>query len=69
MILGCWLPPPEVGILKWEVEFNVGECKILHISNRNPKHVYNKDGTELDDHLDLGKHIRNIVAKVNKSIV
>ena len=64
---------------KWKMEFNVDKCKIMHIGNKNPKHVYGMGGTELestkaekdlgvtiDDQLDLGKHIRNIVAKANR---
>ena len=64
---------------KWKMEFNISKCKIMHIGNKNPKNVYGMDGTELettraerdlgvtiDDQLDLGKHIKTIVAKANR---
>ena len=64
---------------KWKMEFNIGKCKIMHIGSKNPKSVYGMNGTELettraerdlgvtiDDKLDLGKHIKSIVAKANR---
>ena len=64
---------------RWKMEFNIGKCKIMHIGKKNPKNVYGMEGTELettraerdlgvtiDDQLDLGKHIKNIVAKANR---
>ena len=64
---------------KWKMEFNVGKCKIMHIGRKNPKSVYSMGGTELettsaerdlgvtiDDRLDLGNHIRSIVARANR---
>ena len=66
---------------KWKMEFNIGKCKIMHIGRKNPKNVYDMGGTELettnaerdlgvtiDDQLDLGKHIRSIVAKANRML-
>ena len=66
---------------KWKMEFNVGKCKIMHIGNKNPRKVYEMGGTELqttsaerdlgvtlDDKLDLGKHIKSIVAKANRML-
>ena len=32
---------------KWEMEFNVDKCKVMHIGRANPKHSYNMGGTEL----------------------
>ena len=53
----------------------------MHIGKKNPKHVYNMGGTDLqttttekdlgvtiDDQLDLGIHIKNIVAKANRML-
>ena len=66
---------------KWKMEFNVGKCKMMHIGRKNPKNVYSMGGTELettsaerdlgvtiDDQLDLGKHIKSIVAKANRML-
>ena len=66
---------------KWKMEFNVGKCKIMHIGNKNPRKMYEMGGTELqttsaerdlgvtlDDKLDLGKHIKSIVAKANRML-
>ena len=66
---------------KWKMEFNIGKCKIMHIGKKNPKNVYVMGGTELettraerdlgvtiDDQLDLGKHIKSIVAKANRML-
>ena len=66
---------------KWKMKFNVGKCKIMHIGNKNPRKVYEMGGTELqttsaerdlgvtlDDKLDLGKHIKSIVAKANRML-
>ena len=66
---------------KWKMDFNIGKCKIMHIGNKNPRNVYNMGGNELettiaerdlgvtiDDKLDLGKHIKSIVAKANRML-
>ena len=66
---------------KWKMEFNVGKCKVMHIGRRNPKNVYGMGGSVLettsaerdlgvmiDDRLDLGSHIKSIVAKANRML-
>ena len=66
---------------KWKMEFNVDKCKIMHLGKLNPRHVYSMDGVELtvtteekdlgvlvDDKLDFGKHISEIVKKANRRI-
>ena len=66
---------------RWKMEFNVDKCKIMHLGRVNPRHVYSMDGVELtvtseekdlgvlvDDKLDFGKHIREIVNKANRRI-
>ena len=66
---------------KWKMEFNVDKCKIMHLGRLNPKHTYTMDGVELtvvteekdlgvlvDDKLDFGNHIREIVKKANQRI-
>ena len=63
------------------MEFNVDKCKIMHLGRLNPGHSYTMDGVELtvtteekdlgvlvDDKLDFGKHIREIVKKANQRI-
>ena len=65
----------------WKMEFNVDKCKIMHLGRLNPKHTYTMDGIELtetteekdlgvlvDDKLDFGKHIKEIVKKANQRI-
>ena len=32
---------------KWQMTFNVGKCKILHLGNKNPLHDYYMEGTKL----------------------
>ena len=57
------------------------KCKIMHIGNKNPKNVYTMSGKNLTDTMeekDLGvtidcrlefdKHIKNIVAKANRTL-
>ena len=42
---------------KWQMCFNIGKCKILHIGNNNPKHKYYMEGSELlsvESEKDLG---------------
>ena len=64
---------------RWKMKFNVEKCKIMHIGRRNPRSKYAMGGVELqatsaerdlgitiDDKLDLGKHIKSIVAKANR---
>jgi len=63
------------------MEFNVDKCKIMHIGKKNPKNVYTMNGknlTETTEERDLGvtidcrlefdKHIKNIVAKANRTL-
>ena len=41
----------------WQMMFNVGKCKVLHLGNSNPRHKYFMDGKELmevDEEKDLG---------------
>ena len=67
--------------IKWKMEFNVDKCKIMHIGKNNPKNVYTMSGknlTETTEEKDLGvtidcrleydKHIKNIVAKANRTL-
>ena len=64
---------------KWKMEFNVDKCKIMHLGHNNPKATYSMGGSNLqeteeerdlgviiDNKLDFGSHIRNIVSKANK---
>ncbi|CAL4066695.1 unnamed protein product, partial [Meganyctiphanes norvegica] len=64
---------------KWKMEFNVDKCKIMHLGHSNPRNIYNMDavnlkvteeekdlGVLIDNKLDFGKHIRNIVGKANR---
>ena len=66
---------------KWKMEFNVDKCKIMHLGRLNPGHTYTMDGVELtvtteekdlgvlvDNKLDFGKHIKEIVKKANQRI-
>lgn len=42
---------------KWQMSFNVGKCKILHLGNNNPQFVYNMEGVTLNvtsNQKDLG---------------
>ena len=63
----------------WKMEFNVDKCKIMHLGYRNPGTTYSMNNTELsvteeerdlgvliDNKLDFGKHIKNIVGKANR---
>ena len=64
---------------KWKMEFNVDKCKIMHLGHRNPGNIYKMNDTELtvtdeekdlgvliDNKLDFGKHIKNIVGRANR---
>ena len=66
---------------KWRMEFNVDKCKIMHIGKKNPKNVYTMNGTNLaetteekdlgvtiDCRLEFDRHIKNIVAKANRTL-
>ena len=66
---------------KWKMEFNVDKCKIMHLGKLNPRHTYTMEGVELmvtteekdlgvlvDEKLDFGKHIKEIVGKANRRI-
>ena len=33
---------------KWQLPFNVGKCKSLHIGKQNPRHVYEMNGRKLE---------------------
>ena len=63
----------------WKMEFNVEKCKIMHLGYNNPENVYQmndilltatekeKDlGVLIDNKLDFGKHIHNIVGRANR---
>ena len=65
----------------WKMEFNVDKCKIMHLGRLNPKHTYTMGGVDLtvtneekdlgvlvDDKLDFGKHIKEIVKKANRRL-
>ena len=66
---------------KWKMEFNVDKCKIMHIGRKNPKSEYSMNGTKLtetkeekdlgvtiDCRLEFDRHIKNIVAKANRTL-
>lgn len=66
---------------KWRMEFNVDKCKIMHIGKKNPKNVYTMNGTNLaetteekdlgvtiDCRLEFDRHIKNIVARANRTL-
>jgi hypothetical protein len=65
----------------WKMEFNVKKCKSMHLSRLNPRHTYIMGGVDLtttteekdlgvliDDKLEFGKHISEIVKKANRRI-
>ena len=33
----------------WGMEFNVAKCKVMHVGQRNPGHVYNMAGKDLEE--------------------
>ena len=42
---------------RWQLPFNVGKCKILHIDKSNPKHNYYMNGRileKIESQKDLG---------------
>ena len=66
---------------KWKMEFNVEKCKVMHIGRANPKNTYvmndielsetkeEKDlGVTIDCRLEFDRHIKNIVAKANRTL-
>ena len=65
----------------WQMEFNVGKCKVLHLGRRNPRYEYNmgdrtletatkeKDlGVIIDEKLKFDKHTEVQANKANKVI-
>ena len=47
---------------KWQLPFNTGKCKVLHIGNNNPCHRYEINGKKLekvDEEKDLGVIVDN----------
>ena len=47
---------------KWNMQFNVGKCKTLHLGRGNPKHKYHMRGIELEEvhqEGDIGVIIHN----------
>ena len=63
------------------MEFNVDKCKIMHLGNQNPNHIYTMDGINLttskeekdlgvlvDDQLGFDSHIRSIVKRANRML-
>ena len=47
---------------KWEMEFNVGKCKVMHIGKNNPKYEYEMKGQKMSETVkekDLGVLIEN----------
>ena len=63
----------------WQMRFNVGKCKVLHLGRRNPRYEYNmgdltletateeKDlGVIIDEKLKFDKHTEAQVNKANK---
>ena len=63
----------------WQMKFNVGKCKVLHLGRRNPRYEYNmgdrtletateeKDlGVIIDDKLKFHKHTEVQANKANK---
>ena len=66
---------------KWQLPFNTGKCKVLHIGNNNPCHPYVMNGSKLetvDEEKDLGvivdselkfhKHTAAAVKKANMKL-
>ena len=66
---------------KWKMEFNVSKCKIMHLGRSNPQSSYSMGGEPLtvtseekdlgvliDDSLEFGKHIKEIVNKANRML-
>ena len=65
--------------LDWQIKFNSGKCKILHIGSNNPNISYSMNGITLevteaeqdlgvvvDNKLSFDKHIQEVVKKGNK---
>ena len=63
----------------WQMKFNVGKCKVLHLGRRNPRYEYNmgdrtletateeKDmGVIIDEKLQFDKHTEVKANKANK---
>ena len=63
----------------WQMRFNVGKCKVLHLGRRNPRYEYNMGdrtletateendlGVIIDDKLKFDKHTEAQVNKANK---
>ena len=47
---------------KWEMQFNVGKCKVLHVGRRNREFTYTMDGVPLvavKEEKDLGVWIQS----------
>ena len=47
---------------KWDMEFNIDKCKVLHIGRNNPQHSYSMKGQILsntDSEKDIGVWITN----------
>ena len=66
---------------KWNMEFNVDKCKIMHMGNSNPQYTYSMDGAELaktvnekdlgvqvDNKLEFDQHIKGIVGRANRML-
>uniref|UniRef100_M3XHM8 Reverse transcriptase domain-containing protein n=1 Tax=Latimeria chalumnae TaxID=7897 RepID=M3XHM8_LATCH len=67
--------------VKWQMKFNVGKCKVLHLGVNNPKRLYHlnnqklestdneKDlGIIIDDKLKFSHHSNMAVSKANKML-
>ena len=46
----------------WDMEFNIGKCKVMHVGKKNPKHQYMMNGESLstvEEEKDLGVWIQS----------
>ena len=66
---------------KWQLSFNEGKCKVLHLGNSNPRHIYHmnevalsadseeKDlGVIIDEELKFHKHVAAAVKKSSRML-
>jgi ribonucleases P/MRP protein subunit RPP40 len=55
---------------KWDMEFNIPKCKIMHVGRTNPKYKYNMNGEELsviEEEKDIGVTVHNSL-KPNRQV-
>ena len=54
---------------KWQLPFNVGKCKVLHIGKNNPEHNYHMNGRileKIDFQNDLGVLMDTEINSISK---